>query len=476
MLLKFRVLFSFFTMLFLFSCSSKQEKSEALPRNLSQVVENSLRNSQVWTDSNQQIPSNQNISTLYSNGIKACRVGSIRNALRLGDLCFELAQKSRGDSDFTLAYHLMGKGSSLSKNYEKANERFTKAVEFAQKSKFDLVLPYIFSDLAELQIHLQKPGIGLDLLKKVEVSPEFQKSLPLKLAYHELRSTAYSQLNQFNLAQKEAQTHLELAKNSQDLNWISQSKNQLCAVEIKRGNWVEANRWHDESAQLIQNLKDFRVKEETYVLGLQLAKAQNDVPKILANQEKLLALKDQLIIEERTGHQEAFFKSLQWGAVEQERTQMIELTERNRLLMIIGGLILAFVSTSLILSHRLSRKMKLANLKLTAKNREIHRKNEEIEKKSEELNRLNRVLEGKIQERTQKLIHQNNKLREVAYYNSHRVRGPLSTIMGLVDLYQGKMMDDVQLLMNEIDNHSRELDRNLFEINEVLKKEDPSSN
>jgi hypothetical protein len=48
--------------------------------------------------------------------------------------------------------------------------------------------------------------------------------------------------------------------------------------------------------------------------------------------------------------------------------------------------------------------------------------------------------------------------------------------MGLVDLYQGKMMDDVQLLMNEIDNHSRELDRNLFEINEVLKKEDPTSN
>ncbi|MFY8131600.1 MAG: hypothetical protein ACOVOL_00090, partial [Bacteroidia bacterium] len=71
---------------------------------------------------------------------------------------------------------------------------------------------------------------------------------------------------------------------------------------------------------------------------------------------------------------------------------------------------------------------------------------------------------------------QNHKLREVAYYNSPRVRGPLSTIMGLVDLYQGKMMDDVQLLMNEIDNHSRELDRNLFEINEVLKKEDPSSN
>ncbi|MFY8132167.1 MAG: hypothetical protein ACOVOL_02955 [Bacteroidia bacterium] len=243
-----------------------------------------MRNTQLWTDSNQQISSNQNISTLYSNGIKACRVGSIRNALRLGDLCFELAQKSRGDSDFTLAYHLMGKGSSLSKNYEKANESFTKAVEFAQKSKFDLVLPYIYSDLAELQIHLQKPGIGLDLLKKVEVSPEFQKSLPLKMAYHELRSNAYSQLNQFNSAQKEAQTHLELAQNSQDLNWISQSKNLLCAVEIKRGNWVEANRWYDESAQLVQNSKDFRVKEETYVLGLQLAKAQNDVPKILANQ------------------------------------------------------------------------------------------------------------------------------------------------------------------------------------------------
>ncbi len=476
MSLNFRILFLFASVILIISCSQQQEEKSILPRNFSQVVEKTLRETNEWEDSSQLNNSHQEISTIYANGIKACRVGSIRNALRLGDLCFELAQNSREDSDFTLAYHLMGKGSTLSKNYEKANESFTKAVEFAQKSKFDLVLPYIYSDLAELQIFLQKPGDGLEILKKVELSPEVKKSLPLKIALNELRATAYSSLNQYGLARKDAILNLELAQKSQNLIHLAKAKNQLCAIEIREGNLAKANQWQEEAVQLVQNTPDIKTKESTFLLGLQLAKVQNNTSQILANQEKLLALKDQLILEERTGHQESFFNSLQWGVVEQERSQMVELTERNRLLMIIGGLVLAFVSTSLILTHRLSRKMKLANLKLTAKNREIHRKNEEIEKKSEELNRLNRVLEAKIQERTQKLIHQNNKLREVAYYNSHRVRGPLSTIMGLVDLYQGKMMDDVQLLMSEIDNHSRELDRNLYEINEVLKKEDPSSN
>jgi len=214
-----------------------------LPRNLSQVVEKTLRETNEWEDSTQLKNSHREISTIYANGIKACRVGSIRNALRLGDLCFELAQNSREDSDFTLAYHLMGKGSTLSKNYEKANESFTKAVEFAQKSKYDLVLPYIYSDLAELQIFLQKPGEGLEILKKVELSPEVKKSLPLKIAMNELRAAAYSSLNQHVLARNEAFLNLELAKKSQNLTRLAQAKNQLCAIEIRGGNLAKANQW-----------------------------------------------------------------------------------------------------------------------------------------------------------------------------------------------------------------------------------------
>jgi hypothetical protein len=476
MFLKFKGLIFFIGILFVFSCSKKNKETQPYSRNFNQLIEKSLRDFNEWNDTTSKYLENRSIASLYASGIKACRVGSTRNALRLGDLCYDLATESSSDSDFTLAYHLIGKGSTLAKNYNKANESFTKAVEFAQKSKFDLVLPYIYSDLAELQIHLQKPGIGLDLLKKVEKSPEVNKSFPLLMAVQQFSSEAYLNLGQTAKSKKIANSRLELALKNRDLNQVAKAKNQLCAIELKLNNVQNARKINDEVVLILQNSNDHKEKENAYFQGLTIAKAQQDAPNVFAFQEKMILLKEQLLNEEQSGSQDAFFNSMEWNRVERERNQMVEITERNRFLMIIGGLVLAFVSTSLILTYRLGRKMKLANLKLTAKNREIHRKNEEIEKKSEELNRLNRVLEAKIQERTQKLIHQNNKLREVAYYNSHRVRGPLSTIMGLVDLYHGKMLDDVQLLMNEIDNHSRELDRNLFEINELLKKEDPGSN
>jgi len=449
---------------------------EHYPRNFNKNLERVLRENMEWTDSNSIQIETEGIAKIYASGIKACRIGSIRNSLRLADLCFELAQSSRKDSDFTLAFHLLGKGKILSKSYEKANENLVKAIEFAQKSKFELLIPYIYSDLAELQVHLKKPGEGLDILKKVEYSKEINQSFPLKMAFNECRSNAFIMLGEKDSAVKIANENLTFISKTKNINHLIQAKNHLCSIFLAVGNLHKAENINHEVLKSFDVIQDPSEKEKACSLGIQMAKLRKDLPEILALQDKLILLKDQRNIEENSGEHETFYQSVHWGLIENERSQLTEASNRNRFWFVIGGLIIVFVTVSLFISYRLSRKMKLANLKLIAKNREIQRKNLEIEKKSEELNRLNRVLEGKIQERTQKLIQQNNKLREVAYYNSHRVRGPLSTIMGLVDLYQGKMMDDVQLLMDEIDNHSRELDRNLIEINEVLKKEDVSSN
>src|SRR6187549_681374 len=68
-----------------------------------------------------------------------------------------------------------------------------------------------------------------------------------------------------------------------------------------------------------------------------------------------------------------------------------------------------------------------------------------IENQKEELDVLNKSLESKVAERTQKLEEQNKKLRDHAFYNAHLLRGPFCRIQGLIQL-QDLVTDETEKL------------------------------
>ncbi len=60
----------------------------------------------------------------------------------------------------------------------------------------------------------------------------------------------------------------------------------------------------------------------------------------------------------------------------------------------------------------------------------------QIKLHSRQIERLNEVLEDRVKERTEELEIQNIKLAEYAFINSHMLRGPLSRILGLINLME----------------------------------------
>jgi tetratricopeptide (TPR) repeat protein len=133
------------------------------------------------------------------------------------------------------------------------------------------------------------------------------------------------------------------------------------------------------------------------------------------------------------------------------------------------------------------------NILLKEKNKEILKKNEEIEIKkkqleaiandlkkanlsihdqNEEIKQINENLGKLVQERTQVLLEMNQSLVDYAFYNAHKLRAPLATLMGLVFLFQlednAKEKDRIAEM---IKSASHDLDLVVRQIQEIVSKD-----
>ncbi len=100
------------------------------------------------------------------------------------------------------------------------------------------------------------------------------------------------------------------------------------------------------------------------------------------------------------------------------------------------------------------------NILLNQQKDELDNKSKSLLSLNNQISTLNKSLDKKVKERTLKLQQQNKKLIEYAHFNSHQLRAPISSILGLLNL--------IKISPNEKErNESLEL---LFETTEELDK------
>lgn len=109
------------------------------------------------------------------------------------------------------------------------------------------------------------------------------------------------------------------------------------------------------------------------------------------------------------------------------------------------------------------------NHEMNRQNEEIKKKNKELKRKREETEGLNSQLNLLLEEGTEKLREQHRQLLHYAFINSHKVRGPLARVMGLVELLKTTTdEEDRKLFLEKLEESSAELDRMVTEMNKVL--------
>ncbi len=143
-------------------------------------------------------------------------------------------------------------------------------------------------------------------------------------------------------------------------------------------------------------------------------------------------------------------------------------------IILILSIILGYIIFRIYLSKKkANEELQHLNNTIQEKNEEIMAQSEELHQANDEISRINENLETMVEERTAKVAVQNKKLIEFAYFNAHKVRGPLARILGLVELtklheLQGEMKD----IRDHLEISAQELDDVIHEINSKLESED----
>ncbi len=110
---------------------------------------------------------------------------------------------------------------------------------------------------------------------------------------------------------------------------------------------------------------------------------------------------------------------------------------------------------------------------LNFQQKEISDKSEELQRQKEEIQTINDSLEERVKERTKVLQKINKQLSEYAFINSHVLRGPVSTIMGLINLIEySNLSPDDMVIINHLKETARVLDSIVERINAAIDQGD----
>jgi ligand-binding sensor domain-containing protein len=107
------------------------------------------------------------------------------------------------------------------------------------------------------------------------------------------------------------------------------------------------------------------------------------------------------------------------------------------------------------------------------KTEEIQAQNEEILAQAEEIQGINENLEMLVKQRTAELEKKNKALEEYAFINAHKLRSPVASILGLLNLLsKSEMKEDTSIIREHLQQSADKLDEVVRSITKAIEKAD----
>ncbi len=135
-----------------------------------------------------------------------------------------------------------------------------------------------------------------------------------------------------------------------------------------------------------------------------------------------------------------------------------------------GGLLLAAMGlfTGVLIQTRYKLVIKEIRARLALK-----ASGEAIRMQAKEIKHINENLEQLVNERTAELETKNKALEDAAFINAHKLRSPLASILGLVNLIKDQpMSEDLKIMNTHLQESAEKLDDIVSSITETLEKVD----
>ncbi|HEX8040461.1 MAG TPA: two-component regulator propeller domain-containing protein [Chryseosolibacter sp.] len=122
---------------------------------------------------------------------------------------------------------------------------------------------------------------------------------------------------------------------------------------------------------------------------------------------------------------------------------------------------------------KLEAKVEERTKEIQLKTEEIQAQNEEIMAQAEEIQGMNENLEMLVKQRTAELENKNKALEEYAFINAHKLRSPVASILGLLNLLsKTDLKGDSRVIREHLQRSAEKLDAVVRSITEAIEKAD----
>ncbi|CAN5565527.1 hypothetical protein BH10BAC4_BH10BAC4_19800 [soil metagenome] len=142
-----------------------------------------------------------------------------------------------------------------------------------------------------------------------------------------------------------------------------------------------------------------------------------------------------------------------------------------------GGLLLAVSGVFMVILIKTRYDLTVREIKsrlaLQLSNDEIQHQNKELQRQKDIIKGINENLETLVTERTQLLQRKNRALEEYAFINAHKLRAPLASILGLIDLMSHvEQNEESRKVVDHLEKSASKLDEVVTSITRAIERGD----
>ena len=389
----------------------------------------------------ESINDNIGLGGVYNNiGEVYKKMGDNNNALKFLMASADLRKSDERAQALTL--YNIGELYAFMNDLPAASRYIEQSLSLAIKNNDRRVIGYSYTGLGLILAKQKKPREALDFFIRAEkIWKEISEMRLLIQAYQDM-ADAYRELKMFDQAEKYLSLSLEMSSLIKAPDLLVNNYLRLSKLDSARGNHNKA---------LVNLYKYTTLKDSVYNLAKseQIARLQMAFESEEKERENNQLKSEQLFKESQLNLQRQIIYAISTG-------------------LLLTGIMAWFL-------YRQRHKILTVNKILNEKNSEISTQKLAIEmqavaliKLNEDLQELNRNLEARIEQRTGQLTVQNQKLIEYAFVNAHKLRAPISSILGLINLMDQATPEEHAAIFShlktcgiQLDNITRQISRDL---------------
>jgi tetratricopeptide (TPR) repeat protein len=432
---------------------------------------------------------------LLNNLALAYTTVSIEDAEKFATQAIGQSQETNYEDGLAEGYKILGATYYLKGEHDKAIEYSYKALEIFESNKDRAGQSDVLNNMAIVFTARQEIGKAYDLSSRsLSIKREIGDSLGVAKVILAL-AEIYMEQKKFDRGLAFGKEALKRYRLLKDQRGISRAMLQLGRMYHRLRNWPYASGYYYETIRTATRASDhIQIIEAHKQLGklyleanrydssyrylrraLLLAREKNSKSNEMETNEHLAnyfsaieeldsslmymkeaSLLERQIFDSQKSHE---IQTMQMLYEFEKNEQMLSIKEaqiQRQHMAIIGVTIILMLVT-------------LFGYKVYGLNENNKTAREALQALNIEINKLNENLEEKVQERTEEIRMQNQKLVEYAFFTAHEVRGPLARILGLVELVKVKELNhEREEIISRLQTSANELDEILREVNRKL--------